>query len=369
MANDPSAIIGELKTAVLSWKDYQTGRIDTLDQRMNELEVRMAKPSYGSDSGTATGGCKALVDKIVENRDILQKSGRLIVEVPSLLPDRKSTIVSTGITTPIALGAIEVGGRPEYNVRGLFRTFPAEGASVFRVRENVYTNNASPQVEANPKQESTMTFTAGTIPVETFAHYVNVSRQAFDDVVGLAAYLDTSLLWGLEKKIEAEILAGSGVSPDLDGIIGHATAFDTNLLSTSAGWNYADVLAAAAVQLRNLGFRCDSFIISPTDWYRIETMKDSTKRYIIGDPRAALAEALWNRRVVDSPELNAGTFIALDSRRFHIRQRMNATVDISYEHGTNFTSNLCTIRAEERLAFVVGRADAAVYGSINSSPA
>jgi len=366
----PNEILDTLTQDLKQFIAKNDGNVQAINQRINEIEVRMAKPgNYGASDATSTGGCKALVDKIVENRDILQKSGRLILEVPSLLPNRKSTIVSTGIATPIALGAIEAGGRPEYMVRSLFNSYPTDAASVFRVRENVYTNNASPQVESNPKQESTMTFTAGTVPVETFAHYVNVSRQAFDDVVGLAAYLDTSLLWGLEKKIEAEILAGSGVSPDLDGIIGHATAFDTSLLSAPAGWNYADVLAAAAVQLRNAGFKCDSFIISPTDWFRLETMKDSTKRYVIGDPRAALAEALWNRRVVDSPELTTGTFIALDSRRFHIRQRMNATVDISYEHGTNFTSNLCTIRAEERLAFVVGRADAAVYGSINSSPA
>jgi hypothetical protein len=78
---------------------------------------------------------------------------------------------------------------------------------------------------------------------------------------------------------------------------------------------------------------------------------------------------LWGRNLIDSPAMTRGTFMALDSRRFHIRQRMAATVDISYEHASNFSSNLVTIRAEQRLAFVKGRDDAAVTGSFSQSPA
>ena len=42
---------------------------------------------------------------------------------------------------------------------------------------------------------------------------------------------------------------------------------------------------------------------------------------------------------------------------------MDATIDISTEHSDFFTKNLVAVRAEERLAFVVYRTTALVYGS------
>lgn len=40
--------------------------------------------------------------------------------------------------------------------------------------------------------------------VEYLAHFINVSRQAFDDLPGLALYFDQSLMTGIERAIEYE---------------------------------------------------------------------------------------------------------------------------------------------------------------------
>lgn len=361
--------IGGFQAAVTALKDSQS----QMQRQLDALDIK-AQGRHVAFDGAGQGriSTKSLVDKIGENLDVLQKSGRLILQLDgSLLPARelKSVLTTSGVVTPQDLGVIEAGGRPDYVLRNVFRSIPTTASSVFRVRENVYTNNASPQVEGEAKQESTITLVAGTIPVQTFAHYVNVSRQALDDMPGLAAYLDTALVWGLEAKVEAEILAGDGTGVHLEGIIPAAAAFDTGYLLNSDGWEFADILSAAAVQLRLAGYRCDTFVLNASDWRRIETSKDAMGRYIVGNPRSSLSQVLWNRAVIDSPAMPAGTFLALDSRRFHIRQRMATTIDISYENGTNFQSNLVTIRAEERLAFIIGRTDAAVYGSLTTSPA
>jgi hypothetical protein len=46
----------------------------------------------------------------------------------------------------------------------------------------------------------------------------------------VVAHVDTSLIWGLEKKVEEQFLAGSGVSPNLDGLATDTTNFDSTLL-------------------------------------------------------------------------------------------------------------------------------------------
>lgn len=77
---------------------------------------------------------------------------------------------------------------------------------------------------------------------------------------------------------------------------------------------------------------------------------------------------LWNREVAVSPLMSQNTFIALDSSRFHIRQRQTATVDISFEHASNFVENKVSFRVEERLALIAHQPGAAVCGSLVGSP-
>jgi hypothetical protein len=58
-----------------------------------------------------------------------------------------------------------------------------------------------------------------------------------------------------------------------------------------------------------------------------------------------------------------------DSSKAVVRQRQTTTVEISYEHASNFTSNLGTALAEERFGIQTLRPDAFVTGQLASSPA
>jgi HK97 family phage major capsid protein len=181
--------------------------------------------------------------------------------------------------------------------------------------------------------------------------------------------LDSSLLWALEKEAEEQLLFGAGVGQNLDGLTLNAQAFDTTILSASAGWTYADVLAAAGVQLMEDGFNPTHYAVSVRDWFALETLKDSQKRYIIGSPRDSFRKALWGKAVIPSPAMTTGFFDAYDAGRNVIRQRQMATVDVSFEHASNFTENKATIRAEERLALVTMHPSSVVYGNLTNSPA
>jgi HK97 family phage major capsid protein len=155
---------------------------------------------------------------------------------------------------------------------------------------------------------------------------------------------------------------------NLDGLTLAAQSFDSTILSATAGWTYADVLAAAGVQLAEDGFQATHYVVSVRDWFTLETLKDSDKRYIIGSPRDSFRKALWGRTVIPSPAMTTGTFVAYDASRNVIRMRQQATVDVSFEHSSNFTENKATIRAEERLCLVTMHPDSVVFGSFTTSP-
>lgn len=358
---------GDLQ-AILKQSQENKQAIAAVQRQCDAIDEQRQKSIIGGGGG-ARSGLDALVKQFSENKDFLEKSGHVRFEIPTLLPAVKTTVLSTGLVAPQQVG-LEPGARPDYLFRSVLRSYPTTAGSVFRVRETAIAGAASPVVEGGAKWEVSPTLSGDIIPVQVVAGYCTCSRQILDDLDGFRAYLEQMLLSQLEAKVEAQLLLGDGVSPNLDSVTNNAMLFSSSYLPAgSDGWEYADVLHAAGVQLGVEGYRCDTFVVSPLDWAKIETCKDTTGRYIVGNPKGSLARVLWNRVVVESPALTEGSFIALDSRRFHIRQRMTATIDLSFEHSDNFTRNAVTCRCEERLALVVAQPYAAILGSFSQSPA
>ena len=103
---------------------------------------------------------------------------------------------------------------------------------------------------------------------------------------------------------------------------------------------------------------------------RIELIKDETGgankgRYIVGDPAGGtLVKTLWDLPVVESDSIAAGTFlVGAFGTAAEIIDRMAATVEISWEHASNFTANLATSLCECRVGLAVRRPGAFIYGA------
>jgi len=357
-------LLTELKSAVPGLAE----KLEQAHQRIDAIEKRN-EPYYGLGSAVTLKGSAAVIDAITKGANDLERNGRIRFDVPNLL-ETKATITSSGIINPDREPGVHGAGRYEYRLIDLFRTRPITTGSAYRLRSNV--ESISPDVQANEgdtKAESSFTFTADTIPVATLAHFVNISKQAFDDVEGMAAFLEDALIWGLLRLVENQMLYGSGISGDLDGLTTTATAFDTTILVAGEGWNRMDVIAAAHTQLRESGYSPSFTVVSPRDWFRMVTSKDSQDRYLMGDPQTASEETVWSKPVIVTNQMQTGNFLVGDASKAIIRERQQTTIDISDSHASHFTSNLRCIRAEQRLALVKLRPDGFIYGTLNTSPA
>lgn len=364
MSTELQTALAEIKTGVDAIKGNYM-------QLRNELDGYIAKGADFPTSHTkAATGAKAIISEIQKHADAFKHSRRLSLEIPGLLDGTKATITSSGLITPDREAGVQGAGRYEYKLRDLFRTVSIATGAAAVLRSQTESLSPVPQAsEGSLKAESTFTFGLETVPVETMAHWVNVSKQAFDDVDGLGAFLDEALVWGLARLIEANIIAGSGVSGNLDGLITTATAFDTTILSAGEGYNRMDKIAAAHTQLRESGFTPSFSVVHPRDWFRMVTSKDSQDRYLMGDPQSASEEQVWSKPVVVTNQITSGTFLVGDASKAVIRERHATTVEISDSHDTHFTKNLLCIRAEQRLALVKLREDAFVTGTLTTSPA
>lgn len=336
-------------------------KIDLLQKQVDEFNAEAQRKAADPGRGTGKDPASAIVRGIAEHKTAFQQTGRFRFEVPTTLESK--SFASTGLVNPQTYGTIGTDGGWGYgNVRALFRAVPAGAGSVFQIRETDSSGwNASPQSETSAKNESTATLTADTLTVQTIAHWVQASRQALDDVEGLAEFIRGRLLWGLAAEIDEQLIGGDGNGQNLLGLTNLATAFDLTLLNAAGGWDRYFVAGAAAAQVRKSGFNPNFMLVHPYDAFRMGFTRDDEARYLTPPPGLP--------PIVQTTAISEGTFVCGDSSQGMIRVRQTATIDLSESHDDFFVRNLVAIRAEERMLFQVTARRAFVTGSFNTSPA
>lgn len=303
------------------------------------------------------------------------KTSAFPLERKTNITDANLGVGVTGTIMPVRIPGVVGMARQALRIRDLMNVrTQTEGSSFDYVYQATRTNAASPQVEASAKAQSYLNWLSASGSIRTIAHFVQVSKQALADVPFLRNAVDGEMVYGLKVKEEAEILSGDNTGVHLNGIITQATAFDTTLLTAAAGWQRLDILRWAKLQARLAGkatYAPNGFVLHPTDLAHLDVTKDSYGHYIIGDPNGGKEiDMVWKLPVVESDSIASGTFLvgAFDTAADLI-DRMAVSVDISYEHSTNFTENMATILCEERIGLAVKVASAFITGSFTTSPA
>ncbi|MCA1368080.1 phage major capsid protein [Bradyrhizobium sp. BRP14] len=245
-------------------------------------------------------------------------------------------------------------------VRDLLSEGRMDGSTLEYVKETGFNNNAAPVAETAAKPESDLKFDLVTTSAKVIAHWMKASRQILSDVSQLRSTIDQRLLYGLAYKEEGQLLNGDGTGQNLLGIIPQATAYAAPITLTSP--TSIDVMRLAMLQAALAEYPATGHVMNPIDWTWIETLKDTEGRYIIGNPQGSITPTLWGLPVVTTQAMTVDKFLTgafkLGAQVF---DRWDARVEAGYVND-DFTKNLVTILAEERLALAVYRPEAFIYG-------
>lgn len=265
--------------------------------------------------------------------------------------------------TPTRLPGIIAPPDRRMTVRDLITPGRMDGNTLEYVQETGFTNAAAPTGEGLAKPESTMKFDMISTTAKVIAHYVKASRQILSDSSQLASYIDGRLRYGLAYVEEQQLLNGDGTGQNLLGIVPQATAYAAPGGLTSS--QSIDQLRLAMLQASLAEYPASGIVMHPTDWARIELLKDADGRYIIGNPQGTLSPTLWGVPVVATQAITIDKFLVGAFRLgAQVFDRWQARVEVATENEDDFIKNLVTILAEERLALAVYRPQAFVYGDL-----
>jgi HK97 family phage major capsid protein len=394
------------------FKKEITLSVENALRRMDEAVALIKNPQF-VNSNPVTGGVKSIGEMVAENKSVREwfgegraekwdGRGKIFMPIQNLdlgdgqkagtffpnalliaqawVPELKTTITTgtvgsgtSGVLMPTRIPGIVAPPQPQIRVRDLIPRLPTTANAIDWVKESSMSEVVSPQTEASAKGESEINFTVDTETVRLIATWIPASRQVLDDFVGLQAYINMRLIDALMNEEDDQILRGDDTGQNLKGLSQAATAYD-DATYDQTGDTELDKLMRMQTQLHAGNYTPSGYILHPTDWDNIRTLKadygggTGTGPYILGGPGGnsgnQVTDMVWGIPVATTTRMTADqAFCGAFSQFVVLWDRMQSRVDISTEHASYFVENLVAIRAEERLCLTVRDNNAIVYES------
>ena len=258
-----------------------------------------------------------------------------------------------------------------FTIEDLLTAIPTSSNSIDYVRENVFTNAAAEVAEGGGLAQSSITFVPEAAPVQDVGHYIKISRQLAMDNAALGAYIDRRMVYGVNLRVEGQLVAGNGTNPNLGGLtkVGNFTAHGYTAASLTAlqlsPTNRFDLIGKMIGDCALADYPADVVVLNTADWWTMRLAKDSQGRYLLGDPGSSVVPVLFGLPVVASNAMILGkVWVGSLAQAATLHNREGIVVDLSDSDENNFQLRLVTIRAMRRLCLTVEKPAATRYGDL-----
>lgn len=348
---------GQVTEATKVQADKALTELAEVKAQMLEIEQKLSKRAEGPEKAQTMG------ELVVQSEQLKQYIAAGAPRgVYCNVPIPKAAIISTDTSNTTTVGVnpdrqpgVIPGVQRRLTVRDLLAPGTTSSDVIQYVRETGFTNNAAPVSEGDKKPESTLTYEMVQTPVVTLAHFFKASKQILADFSQLQSQINARGMYGLKLAEENQLLKGSGVGINLNGVYTQATAFSAPI-ALGGSVTMIDTIRLMLLQAELAEYPSSGIVLHPSDWAKIELTKDSMRQYIFANPRAMAAPGLWGLPVVATQAMTVDTaLVGAFSLGAQIFDREQANVVIATQNEDDFVKNMITIRIEERLALAVYR--------------
>lgn len=214
------------------------------------------------------------------------------------------------------------------------------------VVESGSLDTAAEVVEGTVKPGASAAYTDATATAKTIAHWVKLHKAQLADSDDLGMRLRDRLAYGVLRRLEAQVIAGNGVGPNLRGIL---NTTGVGSIAFSAGQVNADSILEGIGAVLLSGAQPNVVAISIRDWMDLLKAKATDGTYLSGGAFSETARILWGTTTVPVVGLSPGVALVGDTRlggRILVREGVNVIVSDSDQD--DFTRNNVTLLGEMR---------------------
>jgi HK97 family phage major capsid protein len=337
---------GRISTEVKAELDKLGEKQHELAERLREIEQRGGGEGEGQKPSEGWG--EQLVKSDSYKAFASGQSSKCRIEVKNTITGDDATVA------PDRRPGIVPGSFQPLLIESLYPSVPTSSNAIEYTKEASFTNSAAEAAEGAAKAESAITFSLVNMPVSTVAHWLKISRQLASDNSALAAYVNQRLVYGVNKRVDTQLVSGNGTAPNISGFLdtGNFTAHGYADAALGSTLKKLVLIRKIMGDLEAAGYPPDAIVLNPADWAQVEVdlLTSAANANRVQYDQAG-RPVLFGVRVVSSVGMTADN-IAVGAFRQHgtIYNREGVVVDMSESDSDNFTKNLVTIRAERRLA-------------------
>lgn len=353
---------GEALTVGKISADTKTA-LDAIGIQQRELADRLMQIEQKATTAPEAPKISSWGEQLIKNARYGDFAGgnlaKLRVEVKNTLTGSDTNVA------PQRNAGIVGGAALPFTMEALLPSTTTSSNAIEYTKEASFTNNAAEAAEGAAKAESALTWSLVNMPVSTISHWIKISKQLAADAPALAAYVNTRMRYGINQKVDTQLVVGDGVAPNISGTYdtGNFTAHGIADAALGATLKKFVLIRKVIAACYAAGYPADAIVLNPADWAAMEiellTTAAGQTLYNVsegGTPR------LFGVPVIQAIGMAADTFqVGRFSEAYMVYNREGVTVEMSDSDSDNFTKNLITLRAERRLALATEK-PAAVRG-------
>lgn len=217
-----------------------------------------------------------------------------------------------------------------------------------------------------------------TDALKKIAGWIKLSDEMIEDLDFVVSEINNRLLYELAKFEEQQLLNGAGTGTTVQGILNRSGIQTETRGTVASGDTVADTIFRAITKVSTgSGLDADGLVIHPSDYQALRLAKDSNGQYYgggffsgaYGNGGIADQPNVWGLRTVVTPAIAAGTvLVGAFAQSGTVYRKGGVRVESTNSHASDFTSNLVTVRAEERVALAVRRPVGFVKTTVTPAP-
>lgn len=333
----------------------------TQERYVRGLEAHNLLASLGQDeSGDGSGekhlalagrGAKALARDLADT--IRDRSGGQKALVPAGTFD---TPMPTTVGAPVPQGA------PAASLLSLLTAIPSDTPGYSYLRQTVRENAAAIVEPGALKPESTVTVERVDAELKVIAHTSEpIDKYLLQDYDTLVAFVERQLLWGVQQRLQAYIVAPAGSSNTIPSL-----ASTTGVQQQAYTGTVLGTLLAARTQLEVSGYTPGAFVLHPTTWAALEGARNQSGNFDLNGPIDAATRRLWGVPVTLVPEADPGNGFLVDLATLVVRFGAEG-MSIDWDRGGElFDRNQVKARVEGRFQLDVLRPAGTVFADLTA---
>mgnify|MGYP002622816433 FL=1 len=237
-------------------------------------------------------------------------------------------------------------------------------------KESGYEDNSAATAQGAALTKSDFEITATSVNVEKIGTFMTLTDEMLQDTPQLTSYLSARVPEKVLSEEDDQILNGNGTAPNLSGLFTDGAVFSDTAagIGTVTSANEYDVLVVALAQLAASNYQATAIMLNPADMHKIALLKSSQNEYLRQQLYSGLQPQIMGVNIIQNTAVTAGNFILGDfNQATQLWVRENLSIEFAREHASNFTSNMVTVRVQERVALTNYQPNAIVRGVFSTA--